>query len=63
MKQGEIDRAKRKALSIFDEWVEVTGQFEPGNSYRYEIEGIIEDAVEVGIKAALGINYSDVGKE
>jgi hypothetical protein len=54
MNQGEMARAKRRALRIFDEWQRITGCLE-GSSYIWELEGIVEDAVECGAQAALGI--------
>ena len=59
MKRGEVDDAIRRALNIFDEWNEVTGFVQPGTGYYYELQGIIEDAVHVGIQSALG--YKLVG--
>ena len=52
---GELKTAKRRALNIWDKWREVTGVFDDGSSYRWEVEGIIEDAVEIGVQCALGI--------
>lgn len=63
MQQGEFDRALRRALTIFDEWNEVTGVFSPGSSWRYEVEAIIKDAVDIGVRAALGRDYMDVGRD
>ena len=53
MKKGEKDFAIRKALTLFDEWNQVTGLFGQYESYYSEIEGIIEDAVKIGAKVAL----------
>jgi len=55
MKQGELDNAKRRALDLFDEWNNVTGFVIEHTSYYYELQGVIEDAVECGAQAALGI--------
>lgn len=55
MKKGEIDRAKRRALNILDGWLDVTGVIPPGSSYRDELEGVVEAAVECGAQAALGV--------
>ena len=54
MNRGEIDRAKSRALNILDGWLNVTGLL-AGSSYRDELEGVVEDAVEVGVQAALGV--------
>lgn len=56
MQKGQLDRAKRRALRILDDWIEVTGVVEADSSYRYEMEAIVEDAVECGVQAALGIS-------
>jgi len=48
MKISELDRAKREALTIFDEWNDVTGFVTPHTSYYDELTSIIEDAVECG---------------
>jgi hypothetical protein len=53
--RGDLDRAKRRALNILDEWLDVTGVIPPGSSYRDELEGVVEDAVECGAQAALGV--------
>ena len=56
MKTGETNRAIRRALHKFDEWLEITGAVRKGTSTCYEIEALIEDAVHCGIQAALEIN-------
>jgi hypothetical protein len=48
-----MDRAKRRALNILDEWLDSTGALRDG--YRDELEGVVEDAVHVGVQAALGV--------
>lgn len=53
MNVGEMERAKRRALNILDGWLEATGAVP--DSYRDELEGVVEDAVHVGVQAALGI--------
>lgn len=52
---GELARAKRRALAIFDRWLRVTDCLE-GSSYQWEVESIIEDAVEIGVQAAYGVH-------
>lgn len=52
---GELERAKRRALTIFDAWLRVTGAIPEGSSWVWEAEGCISDAVEIGVQCALGI--------
>jgi hypothetical protein len=56
MNVGQLQRAKRRALNILDQWLEVTGILTPHSSYHSELEGIVEDAVECGAQMALGVN-------
>ena len=56
MKQGELEDAKRRALNLLDMWLEVTGIVTGASGYYYELQGIVEDAVECGAQAALGIH-------
>jgi hypothetical protein len=51
--KGELDKAKRRALLILDNWQRVTGALH--GSYEWEVGSIVEDAVEIGAQAALGI--------
>ena len=53
MNRGQVEHAERRALSLFDDWNDVTGVFLPGISYYNEVTGCIEDAVHVGIQMAL----------
>lgn len=55
MQKGQIERAERRALVILDEWIRTTGVFHEQGSYRYEIEGIIKDAVHIGAQEACGV--------
>lgn len=55
MTKGEVERAVRDATHRLDEWQETTGALT--GSYRYEVEGIVQDAVHIGIRAALGLPY------
>jgi len=59
MTKGEIERAKRRALAALDEWLNVTGAIPSGNSWIDELESIVEGAVDIGAKAALGIDHKD----
>ena len=52
MTKGELDYAIRQALNNFDEWNDVTGCFNKGTSYYYEVQTIIEDSVRIGAKIA-----------
>lgn len=54
MTVGELERAKRRALELFDLWNEVTGAVSRGSSCYYELEGVIEDAVHCGAQEATG---------
>ena len=56
MNKGEIESAIRRALNIFDEWVDVTGVVQKHTSYYYEMQSIIEDAVHCGAQGAPGIH-------
>jgi len=53
MQKGQVDSAKRRALNLFDKWNDVANVVEKYTGYYYELEGIIEDAVECGIQQAL----------
>lgn len=53
MNRGEVERAERRALTILDKWLRLTGCLD-GSSYVWEIEGIVKDAVHCGIQEALG---------
>lgn len=55
MKKGELERAKRRALNILDAWLDTTGAISEGSSWRYELEGVVEDSVHCGAQAALGV--------
>ncbi len=59
MTKGEFERAKRRALTTLDQWLAVTGVIPEGNSWIDELESIVEGAVDIGVRAALGINYRD----
>ena len=61
IKKGELDKAKRRALTIYDKWLRVTGALD-GTSWAWEVEGIISDAVEIGVQAAMGI-YRELESE
>lgn len=54
--KAALDKAKRRALTIFDTWLRVTGAIPAGSSWVCEAESCIEDAVEIGVQAAYGIH-------
>jgi hypothetical protein len=58
MTKGEVSRAVRDALHRLNEWQDVTGALH--GSYESEVESIVEDAVHIGIRAALGLPYIGV---
>jgi len=50
MNKGQVEKAERLAVTEFDKWNDVTEAI----TYDYsEIEGIIKDAVHIGIQMAL----------
>lgn len=53
--RGQLAFAKRRALNKFDEWNDVTGFVGKHTGYYYEIQSIVEDAVECGAQAACGV--------
>jgi len=57
MQTGQAEYAKRKALEIFDTWLDITGLVPRFTSYYYELCGIVEDAVEIGSMTALDVPY------
>ena len=61
MNVGQVDRAVRDAQHRLNEWNEVTGCLR--GSYESEVESLIEDAVHIGIRAALGLPYIGIEDE
>ena len=53
MTQGQIETAERKAMNEFDRWNSIAGCVAPDSGYYYEMQGVIEDAVHIGIQMAL----------
>lgn len=53
---GEIEFAKRRALNIFDKWNDITGFVPKFTGYYYELQSVIEDAVECGAQVAVGVH-------
>ncbi len=58
MKVGELEKAKRLALQLFDEWNDVTGVVMEHSGSYYEICSVIEDAVDIGAKMASGVKVN-----
>lgn len=54
MTEGELDNAVRRALNIFDQWVDVTGFIQKHTGHYYELQGCLVDAVHCGAQAATG---------
>jgi malate synthase len=52
--RGELDNAIRRALNIFDTWIDATGFVQKHTGYYYELQGLMEDAVHCGAQAATG---------
>ena len=55
MTVADVDRATRRALTIFDNWHRATGHVP--EYCRSEVEACIEDAVHCGIQAAMGLYH------
>ena len=54
MTRGELDSAIRRALNLFDAWIDVTGFVAKRTGYYYELQSVITDAVHCGAQAATG---------
>lgn len=53
MKLGLVQEAERIALNHLDKWNDVTGFVTKHTGYYYELQGLMEDAVHIGIQMAL----------
>ena len=53
MTKGKVDYAVRQALNEFDRWNDVTGFVGKHTSAYYEVQGVVEDAVHIGIQMAI----------
>lgn len=62
-RKGDLEDAKRRALNLLDSWLNVTGIVGPRSGYYYELQGVIEDAVECGAQAAVGVFVPLDGEE
>ena len=63
MNRGQLADAKRRALNLFDEWNDITGFVSKNTGYYYELQSVIEDAVECGAQVALGIHEPLITEE
>jgi len=57
MKQSHKLYARRKALQVLDEWLDVTGFVDRFSGYYDELCGIIETAVDIGQMVALDVPF------
>ena len=57
MKVSHRNYARRQALNVLDEWIDVTGALERYGGYYDELCGIIETAVDIGAMTALDIPF------
>jgi hypothetical protein len=53
MKKRTVDKAERIAQNVFDKWNEVTGFVDEADSYYDEIQGLMIDAVHIGIQMTI----------
>lgn len=60
MKKGQVNNAVREALNELDRWNDVSGVFQRHTGYYYEIQGVVEDAVHIGIQMAM---FGDVKRD
>ena len=51
----ELENAKRRALGILDQWIDVTGVINKRSPYYRELQEVVIDAVYCGAQAATGI--------
>ena len=51
----ELENAKRRALGILDQWIDVTGVINKRSSYYRQLQAVVIDAVHCGAQAATGI--------
>ena len=63
MTAGALADAKRRALNLFDAWNDVSGAVVKATGTYYELQSVIEDAVECGAQAACGVNYPLDGEQ
>lgn len=53
MKRQLVITAESIARTKLYEWINLTGQIGIGSGYHSELDGLIEDAVHIGIQMAL----------
>ena len=63
MTKGKIEKAERLALNEFDKWNDVTWFVDEDTGYYYELQGLIQDAVHIGIQMAINgkVEYNEDG--
>jgi len=64
MTKGELEYAVRKAHESFDRWNDCTGCIPTLTGHYYEVLGVVEDAVKIGARVALGLPlvFSECGE-
>ena len=55
--KGMQDYARRRAANILDRWNDTAGLVTKHTGYYWELLAVIEDAVECGAQAALGVEH------
>lgn len=53
MERGLVQEAERIAFNQLDKWNDITGFIDKHTGYYYEIQGLIQDAVHIGIQMSL----------
>lgn len=63
MKKGLVNEAERIALNQLDKWNDIAGFVKKHTGYYYEVQGLIEDAVHIGIQMALNekVDFDEEG--
>ena len=63
MKRGLVQEAERIAFNELDKWKDITGFISKHTGYYYEIQGLIQDAVHIGIQMALNekVEFDEYG--
>ena len=57
IKKGQRDYAIRRALDVFDEWLDITGIIPRFSGYYYGMCGVIENAVDIGMLVTLNMPF------
>lgn len=63
MKRGLVQEAERIAFNELDKWNDITGFIDKHTGYYYEIQGLIQDAVHIGIQMSLNekVEFDEYG--